>query len=63
MNSGLSDYLNICHRHLSCEEDRVEVAKLLVERGAQLDAVNKAKKTPLDYASVPLTKILRSLVD
>lgn len=55
-----TDY--ICRRHLSCEEDRGEVARLLVERGAQLDAVNKEKKTPLELASMALAKTLRSMV-
>ncbi|XP_054273689.1 26S proteasome non-ATPase regulatory subunit 10-like [Macrosteles quadrilineatus] len=48
--------------HLSCEEDRGEVARLLIEKGARLDVENKEKKTPIDLASFDLARQLRTLV-
>jgi len=48
-------------RHLACEEDRVEEAKMLVYHGADINKENKAKKTPLDYASESLAKVLKNI--
>lgn len=50
-----------CYRHLSCEEDRQDVARFLVEHGARLDTLNKSCKTPLDYANITLTRILSEM--
>lgn len=35
----------VCFRHWACEEERVEVAKLLVDRGADIAALNKVRVT------------------
>ena len=50
-------------RHLACEEDRSEEAKLLVEHGAKLDQLNKVELTPLDLASKGLAVILQRTSD
>lgn len=45
-----SSYINaffIC-RHLACEDDQIEVAKLLLTYGAQWDVQNKRKKMPFE---------------
>ena len=47
--------------HLACEEDRQEVAKLLVANGADITLTNKEKKTPLDLASLGLARELREM--
>lgn len=44
--------------HLACEEDRQEEAKLLVQNGADLEIMNKERRTPLDLCSVSLAKVL-----
>jgi len=49
------------YRHLSCEEDRVDTAVLLVQEGAKLDLKNKEEKTPLDLASPALVRQLKNL--
>ncbi|XP_017793165.1 PREDICTED: 26S proteasome non-ATPase regulatory subunit 10-like [Habropoda laboriosa] len=43
--------------HLACEEDRIDVAKLLVANGANISLTNKQKKTPLDLATPGLMRI------
>lgn len=48
--------------HLACEEDRQDVAKILVENGADLELKNKNRETPLDLCSRNLFKILTNLV-
>ena len=50
-------------RHLACEEDRGEEAKLLVEHGAKLDLLNKEEATALDLASKGLAVVLQRLND
>lgn len=42
--------------HLACEEDRREVAKLLVSKGANGALTNKERKTPLDLANPTLAR-------
>ncbi|XP_045479291.1 26S proteasome non-ATPase regulatory subunit 10-like [Harmonia axyridis] len=44
--------------HLACEEDRQREAKLLVDHGASLDVRNAEKKTPLDFCSRALFRLL-----
>lgn len=41
----------VFHRHLACEEERIEAVRLLLERGANTDKVNKAGKTPIQMTS------------
>ena len=53
----------ITFRHLACEEDRYEEAKLLVDHGAKLSISNADEKTPLDLASKGLAVMLQRLVD
>lgn len=48
-------------RHLACEENHAEVAKMLVEAGASLSAKNKEEKTPLDFCTKELAKSLTEL--
>lgn len=47
--------------HLACEENRVEEAKLLAARGADLTITNKERKTPLDLASPGLVRQLEEI--
>lgn len=35
--------------HIACQDDVIEVARLLVEQGADVNRLNKDKKSPLDY--------------
>lgn len=49
------------YRHLSCEENRSEVAQILVQNGAKIDILNKAQQTPLDLADVLLQRTLMNL--
>ena len=51
------------YRHLSCEENRVEEAKLLVLHGAKLDVKNREQQTPLDLASPSLSRQLGTLTE
>jgi ankyrin repeat protein len=44
--------------HLACEEDRAEEVKMLLHSGADLNLVNKEKKTPIQLASATLMKAL-----
>jgi ankyrin repeat protein len=36
--------------HMACEDGNVEIAKMLVEAGADPDALNKWEKTPAQMA-------------
>lgn len=47
--------------HLACEEERVEEAKMLVHHGGDISKENKAKKTPLQYASENLAAVLKNI--
>jgi 26S proteasome non-ATPase regulatory subunit 10 len=49
-------------RHLACEENRIEDAKVLVHHGARLDIQNKQEKTPLELASPNTATILQNIV-
>ncbi|CAG9133376.1 unnamed protein product [Plutella xylostella] len=40
--------------HLACEEDREAVVILLLKSGANVDVLNKEKKSPVDLCSVKL---------
>jgi len=42
--------------HLACEDQHVEVAKLLVEAGGDCGAQNKEEKTPLEMAKREVNK-------
>lgn len=46
--------------HLACEEDRQDEALLLVQNGADLEVVNKEKRTPLELCNQALAKLLVS---
>lgn len=37
--------------HVACQDDAIEVCRLLVEHGADISRQNKEKKTPLNYLS------------
>ena len=50
-------------RHLACEEERSEAARLLVEAGARLDVLNNDEATPLALASKGLAVVLQRLCD
>lgn len=50
-------------RHLACEENRTEEAKLLVSHGARLDILNKEDQTPLSLAPKGLAVVLQRLRD
>jgi len=50
-------------RHLACEEDRGEEAKLLVEHGARFDLLNNEEVTAIDMATKGLAVILQRLSD
>ena len=50
-------------RHLACEEDRLEEAKLLIIHGGRLNIQNKAKQTPLDLAPEGTAKILKKIAE
>jgi len=49
--------------HVACEEGRHDEAVMLVKRGAHLDALNKAGKSPLALAEPSLRKSLQRLAD
>jgi len=36
------------YRHLACEDEQVEAAKLLIGYGAKIDVQSKAKLTPFE---------------
>lgn len=61
INIDLKDIYGNSPLHLACEEDRVEESKLLVKHGADINVPNKESKTPLDYCSFSLAKILKNL--
>lgn len=44
--------------HLACEEDRQEVARLLVANGYSMELQNKEEKTPLEMAKPGLAREL-----
>ena len=50
-------------RHLACDEERVEEAKLLVSQGASIYIENKEEKTPLQVAKGGLGLILKRMVE
>lgn len=50
-------------RHLACDEERVEEAKLLVTQGASIYIENKEEKTPLQVAKGGLGLILKRIVE
>lgn len=35
--------------HVACQDDVLDIAKLLIEHGADIHKKNKEEKTPLDY--------------
>lgn len=50
----------ICSRHLACEEDHLEEAKLLISNGADKTLLNKEKKSPLQLASNKMLNALQN---
>ena len=50
-------------RHLACDEERVEEAKLLVTQGASIYIENKEEKTPLQVAKGGLGLLLKRIVE
>lgn len=48
-------------RHLACEDNYGDVAKLLVEHGANMDILNKEEHTPISLASKGLAAALQRL--
>jgi ankyrin repeat protein len=50
-------------RHLACEEDCSEEAKLLVSAGASVEVMNKEEATPIMLASKGLAVVLQRLCD
>ncbi|XP_034830693.1 26S proteasome non-ATPase regulatory subunit 10-like [Maniola hyperantus] len=57
----LSDSTGCTALHLACEEDREATARMLVQAEANLNVINKEKKTPLDVCSNKLKKSLINL--
>ena len=49
-------------RHLACEEDRNEIAILLVKHGVNIDIVNKEGNTALSLASRGLAARLATML-
>lgn len=49
--------------HLACEDEQFAVCRTLVERGADLGALNRAKQSPLDLAPVKLSRALSELAE
>ncbi|KAH6942835.1 hypothetical protein HPB50_010782 [Hyalomma asiaticum] len=47
--------------HLACEEERVDVAKMLIQAGARTDIMNKEEKTAFQMAPPSLSRTLQSL--
>lgn len=43
--------VNDLRRHLACEEERLEAVRLLLERDAITDKVNREGKTPIQMTS------------
>jgi 26S proteasome non-ATPase regulatory subunit 10 len=50
-------------RHLACDEERLEEAKLLVSKGASIYIENKEEKTPLQVAKGGLGFMLKRMVE
>ena len=46
--------------HTACEEERQEVAKLLISHGANRDIQNREEKTPLEMCSPQFARGLKS---
>ena len=46
--------------HLACEEERVDMAKFLLQHGANPFAKNKEEKTPIDASQGGLAYLLPS---
>lgn len=49
--------------HLACEEDRQDIARLLVTHGAKIDEQNKERHTPLDLAQPSLVRQLKKILE
>ncbi|KAH7950520.1 hypothetical protein HPB49_025058 [Dermacentor silvarum] len=47
--------------HLACEEERVDVAKMLIQAGCRTDIMNKEEKTAFQMAPSSLSRTLQSL--
>ncbi|XP_065306721.1 26S proteasome non-ATPase regulatory subunit 10-like isoform X2 [Dermacentor albipictus] len=47
--------------HLACEEERVDVAKMLIQAGCRTDIMNKEEKTAFQMAPPSLSRTLQSL--
>lgn len=62
-SSDLSVFVILNFRHLACDEERVEEAKLLVSHGASIYIENKEEKTPLQVAKGGLGLILKGMVE
>lgn len=62
-NKGSFMLNSVFNRHLACDEERVEAAKLLVEHGASIYIENKEEKTPLQLAKGGLGNLLRRIVE
>ncbi|WAQ95825.1 PSD10-like protein [Mya arenaria] len=48
-------------QHVACEEERSEVARLLIQHGAYVTIMNKEEQTPLDLAPPNLRRTLKKL--
>ena len=46
--------------HYSCEEERTEVAKLLISHGASRDLTNREEKTALEMAGPAFARTLKN---
>ena len=46
--------------HYSCEEERTEVAKLLISHGASRELVNREEKTALEMAGPAFARTLKN---
>ncbi|KAB0799494.1 hypothetical protein PPYR_07374 [Photinus pyralis] len=57
------DYYGNSALHLACEEDRVDEAKLLVQKGADINLTNKERQTPLQLCTKQLAAALLELVN
>lgn len=49
--------------HLACEEDRIDVARMLVKAGCRTDIMNKDEKTAFQLASPSTARMLQSVQD
>ena len=63
LDINVSDVYGNTPLHLACEGNNFEAAKILIQKGAQIDVKNKEEKTPLELASFEVQKMLKKVIE